>query len=154
MSSHWKSHAASAADVISAVRSGTNVFIHGACATPAPLIAALCARQDLADVRLYHLHTSGPAPFAECGREKEFRSVSLFTGAPLRSAIAENRADFVPIFLSDIPGLFLSGAVKLDVALLQVSPPDEHGMCSLGTSCDAAKARATDASASVQSQWL
>ena len=129
MSTEWQSRAASAADVVSVVRSGTNIFIHGACATPAPLIDALCARRDLADVRLYHLHTAGPAPFAECGREKEFRSVSLFTGAPLRAAIAENRADFVPIFLSDIPGLFLNGAVKLDVAFLQVSQPDAHGLC-------------------------
>jgi 4-hydroxybutyrate CoA-transferase len=140
MSLTWKSRAVSAADAVSVVKSGHRLFIHGACATPAPLLDALCARTDLADVRLYHLHTAGPAPFAACGREKEFRSVSLFTGAPLRQAIAEDRADFVPIFLSDIPGLFLSGAVKLDVAFLQLSPPDAHGLCSLGTSCDAAKA--------------
>jgi acyl-CoA hydrolase len=145
MNTNWKSRASSAADVVSAVRSGTNLFIHGACATPAPLLDALCGRHDLAEVKLYHLHTAGPAPFAAGGREKEFRSVSLFTGAPLRAAIAEGRADFVPIFLSDIPGLFLSGAVKLDVAVLQVSPPDAHGMCSLGTSCDAAKAAAETA---------
>ncbi len=141
----WKSRAISAAEALALVRSDTNIFIHGACATPAPLIDALCARHDLEAVRLYHLHTAGPAPFADSGREKEFRSVSLFTGAPLRKAIAESRADFVPIFLSDIPGLFLSGSVKLDVALLQVSPPDRHGMCSLGTSCDAAKAAAATA---------
>jgi len=145
MRSDWKSRGGGAAEVVSAVRSGTNVFLHGACATPAPLIDALCARRDLADVRLYHLHTAGSAPFADRGREKEFRSVSLFTGAALRPAIAEGRADFVPIFLSDIPGLFLSGRVKLDAALLQLSPPDEHGLCSLGTSCDAAKAAAETA---------
>ncbi|HWZ94211.1 MAG TPA: acetyl-CoA hydrolase/transferase C-terminal domain-containing protein [Opitutaceae bacterium] len=145
MTTNWKSRAVSAADVVSAVQSGTNLFLHGACATPAPLVEALCARTDLAEVRLYHLHTAGPAPFAMRGREKEFRSVSLFTGAPLRQAIAEDRADFVPIFLSDIPGLFLSGAVKLDVAFLQLSPPDAHGFCSLGTSCDAAKAAAETA---------
>ena len=78
-------------------------------------------------------------------REREFRSVSLFTGAPLRQAIADDRADFIPIFLSDIPALFMSGRVPLDVAVLQVSPPDRHGMCSLGTSCDAAKAAAETA---------
>src|SRR4051812_44740259 len=141
----WKSCAVSAADVVSVVRSGHQLFLHGACATPTPLIDALCARRDLAEVKLYHLHTAGPAPFASNGREREFRSVSLFTGAPLRQAVAEDRADFVPIFLSDIPGLFLSGAVKLDVAMLQVSPPDAHGLCSLGTSCDAAKAAAESA---------
>jgi len=145
MSTSWKSRAVSATDVVAAVRSDTNLFLHGACATPTPLVEALCTRSDLENVRLFHLHTSGPAPFAAPGREREFRSVSLFTGAPLRAAVNENRADFVPIFLSDIPGLFLSGAVPLDVAMLQVSPPDQHGMCSLGTSCDAAKAAAETA---------
>lgn len=145
MSPDWKSSAASPADAVAHIRSGTNVFIHGACATPAPLIEALCARHDLEGVKLYHLHTAGPAPFAASGREREFRSVSLFIGAPLRQAVAEDRADFIPIFLSDIPALFLSGSVPLDVALLQVSPPDRHGMCSLGTSCDAARAAAMTA---------
>jgi 4-hydroxybutyrate CoA-transferase len=145
MTTEWKSQAVSASDVVAAIRGGDNVFLHGACATPTPLIDALCARTDLGDVRLYHLHTSGPAPFAAPGREREFRSISLFTGAPLRKAVAEDRADFVPIFLSDIPGLFLTGAVKLDVAIVQVSPPDRHGLCSLGTSCDAAKAAAETA---------
>ncbi|HZP60762.1 MAG TPA: hypothetical protein VFB27_10605, partial [Opitutaceae bacterium] len=103
---NWKARAVSAADAVAGVRSGTNIFLHGAAATPTPLAEALAARHNLADVRLYHLHTEGPAPFAEPGREREFRSVSLFTGAPLRKAISEGRADFVPIFLSDIPGLF------------------------------------------------
>ena len=140
MSVSWQTRSVPAADVVAAVRSGTSVFVHGACATPAPLLEALCARRDLADVRLYHLHTAGPAPFAAPDRAREFRSVSLFAGAPLRQAIAEDRADFIPIFLSDIPDLFLSGQVPLDAALVQVSPPDRHGLCSLGTSCDAAKA--------------
>ena len=141
--SFWESarkRAVSPADAVAAVRSGTSIFLHGAAATPTPLIEALASRHDLADVRVFHLHTNGPAPFADPGREREFRSVSLFTGGPLRKAIAEGRADFVPIFLSDIPGIFLSGAVKLDVAILQLSPPDRHGMCSLGTSADAALA--------------
>ncbi len=145
MTTPWKSRAVSAADAIAVVGSGQNVFVHGACATPAPLLDALCARADLGDVRLYHLHTAGPASFAEVGREQAFRSISLFTGAPLRRAIADGRADFVPIFLSDIPGLFVNGNVKLDVAILQLSPPDAHGLCSLGTSCDAAKAAAETA---------
>lgn len=127
------------------VVSGTNVYLHGACATPAPLIDALCARRDLESVKLYHLHTAGPAPFASPERDREFRSVSLFTGAPLRKAVEENRADFVPIFLSDIPVLFISGQVQLDVAIVQLSPPDRHGMCSLGTSCDATAAAVASA---------
>jgi len=141
----WKTRASSAADAVANVRSGTAIFVHGAAATPTPLIEALAARHDLADVRLYHLHTAGPAPFADAGREREFRSISLFTGEPLRKALTEGRADFVPIFLSDIPDLFTSGAVQIDVALLQLSPPDQHGLCSLGTSCDAAKAAAATA---------
>ena len=147
-SSFWRSarsQAVSASDAAAVVRSGTAVFIHGAAATPTPLIEALALRHDLADVRLYHLHTAGPAPFAAPGREHEFRSVSFFTGAPVRPAVEEGRADFIPIFLSDIPGLFTSGAVRLDVAFLQLSPPDEHGFCSLGTSADAAKAAAETA---------
>ena len=145
LSLNWQSRAVSAAAAVAVARSGHNIFIHGAAATPTPLIEALAARRDLENVRLWHLHTNGAAPFAEPGREKEFRSVSLFTGAPLRAAVNEGRADFVPIFLSDIPGLFLSGQVALDVAFLQVSPPDHNGLCSLGTSCDAAKAAAETA---------
>ncbi len=141
----WKTRAITPTAAVACVRPGQHVFIHGAAATPTPLIGALTARQDLEGVRLWHLHTNGDAPFAAPGREKEFRSISLFTGAPLRAAIAEGRADFVPIFLSDIPGLFLSGQVQLDVAFLQLSPPDHNGLCSLGTSCDAAKAAAETA---------
>ena len=141
----WSSHARSAADAVAGIKSGDRVFIHGAAATPTALVDALCARQDLENVRVYHLHTNGPAPFAEPGYERSIRSISLFTGAPLRAAVAEGRADYVPIFLSDIPGLFLSGQVKLDAALLQLSLPDAHGHCSLGTSCDAAKAAAETA---------
>jgi acyl-CoA hydrolase len=147
-SSYWRSARSGAvapSKAVASIRSRTNVFIHGAAATPTPLIEALAARRDLADVRLYHLHTAGPAPFAEPGREKEFLSNSLFVGAPLRPAVASGQADYVPIFLSDIPGLFTSGLVRLDAALLQLSPPDEHGLCSLGTSADAAKAAADTA---------
>jgi acyl-CoA hydrolase len=121
------------------------VFVHGAAATPTPLIEALSRREDLADVSLYHLHTTGPASFAEPDRAGRFRSISLFTGAPLRQAIDEGRADFVPVFLSDIPRLFTSRAIPLDVALVQLSPPDRHGYCTLGTSVDAALAAAQSA---------
>jgi acyl-CoA hydrolase len=91
------------------------------------------------------MHTEGAAPYVAAGREAEFRAVSLFTGGPLRQAVAEGRADFVPVFLSDIPRLFTAGPFKLDVAVLQLSPPDRHGLCTLGTSCDAARAAADSA---------
>jgi acyl-CoA hydrolase len=116
------------------------VFIHGAAATPTPLMQALAARRDLEHVSLYHIHTNGPAPFAEPDQKGRFFSNSLFIGPPLRDAVNEGRADFIPIFLSDIPGLFLSGQIPLDVAILQLSPPDRHGCCTLGTSVDAALA--------------
>jgi acyl-CoA hydrolase len=116
------------------------VFVHGAAATPTPLLDALARRTDLADVRLWHLHLEGPLAFAGPEHAGRLRSVSLFTGAGLRDPVAEGRADFVPIFLSDIPALFTSGRVRLDAALVQLSPPDRHGYCSLGTSCDAARA--------------
>jgi acyl-CoA hydrolase len=136
----WIKRSVSAADAVAHLRSGTNVFIHGAAATPTPLTDAMVARGDLEKIRLYHMHLNGTAPFTEVPHCDRFRSISLFTGANCRKGIAEGQADFVPIFLSDIPGLFLSGQVKLDVALVQVSPPDRHGVCSLGTSVDCARA--------------
>jgi acyl-CoA hydrolase len=137
--------AISPAQAVGHVKSGASVFVHGAAATPTPLLEALAARTDLERVTLYHLHTNGPAPFAAAQHQGRFFSVSLFTGPPLRGAIDEGRADFVPIFLSDIPGLFTSGRLPLDVAFLQMSPPDAHGYCSLGTSIDTALAAARSA---------
>jgi len=141
----WESRAVGVDDVIGRLKSGSNVFIHGACATPTPLLEALCRRTDLEDVRLWHLHLGGPIPFSASEHTSRLRSISLFTTPVLREAIAEGRADFVPIFLSDIPYLFQSGRVKLDAALLQLSPPDAHGNCSLGTSVDAARAASLEA---------
>jgi acyl-CoA hydrolase len=119
---------------------GSRVFVHGAAATPTPLLEGLVARPDLDGVTLYHLHTSGPAPFAEPAVVGRFRSVSFFVGPALRQPIAEGRADFMPIFLSQIPGLFATRRIPLDVALVQLSRPDRHGLCTLGTSVDAARA--------------
>ncbi len=132
--------AASAAEVVAQIPSGARVFVHGAAATPVPLLDALSARTDLEGVRLYHLHTAGTASFVAPEVEGRLRSVSFFVGPPVRAAVAEGRADFAPVFLSDIPHLFTSGAIPLDVALVQLSPPDRHGLCSLGTSVDAARA--------------
>src|ERR1051325_4379680 len=121
------------------------LFLHGAAATPTPLVEALVARRDLTGVQLYHLHTAGPAPFCDPQHCQQFRSVSLFAGAPVRAAIARGDADFIPIFLSDIPALFTTRQIALDVALLQLSPPDRHGYCTLGTSVDAALAASQSA---------
>ncbi|MCX5896214.1 MAG: 4-hydroxybutyrate CoA-transferase [Proteobacteria bacterium] len=143
--SSWKSKAISAEEAVAHVKSGMKVFIHGAAATPTPLLAALCKRQELENVYLYHLHVSGDIPFADPSQQGRFFSVSLFTGAALRKPIEEGRADFMPIFLADIPKLFTSGTIQLDVAIVQLSPPDRHGLCTLGTSVDAAKAAADSA---------
>ncbi len=145
MTADWTQGATSADDAVACVRSGMRVFIHGAAATPTPLIEALARRTDLDNITLYHLHTSGPAPFATPEQQGRFFSVSLFTGPPLRAAIDDGRADFMPVFLSDIPSLFDSGLIPIDVALLQLSPPDRHGYCTLGTSVDAALAVARNA---------
>src|SRR5579862_4473992 len=145
---HWtdlQGQATAVRDAVALIKSGHRVFVHGASATPTPLLQALAGREDLQDVTLYHLHTSGPAAFAEPRCTGHLRSVSLFAGASLRRPIEEGLADFMPVFLSDIPALFESGRIPLDVAILQLSPPDAHGYCSLGTSVDAAKAAAETA---------
>ncbi|HQY62428.1 MAG: acetyl-CoA hydrolase/transferase family protein [Myxococcales bacterium] len=141
----WSSRAQSLEDLARRVRSGDKVFVHGAAATPTPLLEALARREDLEDVTLYHLHTQGPAPFVGPEQARRFRSVSLFAGPSTRAAIARGDADFMPVFLSDIPGLFASGAIQLDVALVQLSLPNRHGQCTLGTSVDAALAATASA---------
>ena len=137
---NWKDRAQTPAEVIARVKSGDRVFVHGAAATPTTLLSALCDRGDLERVRLYHLHLTGPCAVTDPAHEGHLRSVSLFTGANARKAVAEGRADFMPIFLSDIPGLFKTRRVPLDVAVVQLSPPDQHGNCTLGPSVDAARA--------------
>lgn len=141
----WKAKAVSPEDAVAHIKSGMKVFIHGAAATPTALLTALCKRRDLADVSLYHLHLSGDIPFVDPAQRGRFFSTSLFVGLELRKPIEEGRADFIPIFLSDIPRLFTSGVIRLDAAIIQLSPPDPHGICTLGTSVDAAKAAADSA---------
>lgn len=142
--STWTASATSAPDVVQHVKSGARVFVHGACATPTPLLDALAARTDLEGVQLYHLHLNGPCAFTDATCNGIF-SNSLFTGPSLRGPVERGLAEFIPVFLSDIPALFSSGQVPLDVAILQLSPPDAHGMCTLGTSVDAAQAAASSA---------
>jgi 4-hydroxybutyrate CoA-transferase len=143
--SQWADRAVSADEAVAHLRSGMSVFVHGAAATPTPLLEAMATRTSLDNVTLFHLHTTGPAPFVDPPHRERFRSVSLFAGPPVRQAIEEGAADFMPIFLSDIPSLFATGKVKLDAALLQLSPPDRHGYCTLGTSVDAALSAAIGA---------
>ena len=132
-------------EVVARIKSGDRVFVHGAAATPTALLDAMCERRDLEGVTLYHLHTEGRCAFADPVHHGRFRSVSLFVGPALRAAVADGRADFMPVFLSEIPNLFLSGQIPLDAAIVQLSPPNRHGHCTLGTSVDTAMAAVVSA---------
>src|SRR5579872_5809809 len=101
-------------------------------AAPKELILAMTARSsELRGVEIVQLHTEGPAPYTAPELSNSFRVNSLFIGASTRQAVQEGRADYVPIFLSEVPALFRSGEMPIDVALIQVSSPDRHGFCSL-----------------------
>ncbi len=144
MTPDWRNRASAPEDVVAHVASGHRVFVHGTSATPIPLLQALAARTDLEGVNLYSLHLEGADCLLDPSVAERLFTVALFCGAQQRQAVADGYGDFVPIFLSDIPRLFKSRTVDLDVAIVQVSPPDKHGWCTLGTSVDCALA-ATDA---------
>lgn len=126
------------AAAVSVIRPGDRVFIHSIAAAPQPLIQAMVElRPDLRDVEIVHLHTEGDVPYLlpECvGR---FRLNALFVGANARKAVDAGNADYTPVFLSEVPALFRKRVLPIDVALIQVSVPDAHGFCSLGTSVEA-----------------
>ncbi|HSK92945.1 MAG TPA: acetyl-CoA hydrolase/transferase C-terminal domain-containing protein [Candidatus Angelobacter sp.] len=141
-----------AADAVAGIESGQQIFVHGGAATPTSLLEALAGRAgDLHGVELIHFHTEGPAPHLAPEMDGHLRHRALFIGGNARAAVNEGRADYVPIFLSDVPELFTTGVVELDAVLINVSPPDAHGFCSLGTSIDAALA-ATRAARTVIAQ--
>lgn len=131
----------SAEQAVHHIYSGQRVFIHGGAATPTLLINALLMRAaELNNVELIHLHTEGSMTWADKAYEKSFKISNLFVGANARETIDYERIDYIPCFLSEIPNLFLSKQRPIDVALLHLSPPDQHGYCSLGVSVDVAKA--------------
>ena len=132
---------------MAAVNSGNRVYIHGGAATPHALISALIdQRPDLEDVELVHLHTEGPARYTDREMAGRFRHNALFIGPNTRLAVQEGRADYTPVFLSEIPSMFQRGGqLPLDVAFVHVTPPDAHGNCSLGVSVDCALAAARSA---------
>lgn len=125
----------------SLVNSHEHVYVSGNAATPTPLLEALAARRDeLTNVELVHVLQMGSDPFASMDLEGHFRRRSLFVGPADREAVNSGRADYVPVFLHEIPKLFRERHVPIDVAFLQVSPPDEHGFMSLGCEVIASKA--------------
>jgi 4-hydroxybutyrate CoA-transferase len=133
----------SAEDAVKVIGSGDCVYIHPGCAEPERLVNAMVARADeLRNVKVIHILTRGIANYVRPEMAGSFRHVALFSGANVREAINEGRADIVPIFLSEIESLFSSGAMPIDVALIHVSPPDEHGFCSFGVGVDTTKTAA------------
>ncbi|MFL5721251.1 MAG: acetyl-CoA hydrolase/transferase family protein [Chloroflexota bacterium] len=126
------------AEAAAVIRSGDQIYLHCAAATPSVLLDALVARADeLRDVSIVHLHIEGPGPHLAPEMEAHFRHRALFVGPNARAAVNEGRADYVPVFLSDVPRLFASGALPLDAVFVNATPPDSHGFCSLGTSVEA-----------------
>jgi acyl-CoA hydrolase len=124
---------------VSAVRPGDRVYLQGGCAVPRELVSALVDRKaELTGVEIVHLHTEGPADYVRPEMSRSFRHNALFIGANTREAVNAGRADFTPVFLSEAPALF-STTLPLDLAMIQVSPPDKAGFCSLGISVDCAK---------------
>ncbi len=130
-------------EAVKVIRSGDCVYIHPGCAEPEQLVRAMVARaHELRKVKVIHILTRGIADYVLPEMGASFRHVALFSGANVREAINEGRADIVPIFLSEIESLFSSGALPIDVALIHVSPPDEHGFCSFGVGVDTTKTAA------------
>lgn len=131
----------SAAEAVGGVKSGDRVFIHGSAATPTPLVAALQARgPQLRDVELVSITHMSDVDFDRPELAESFFVNSLFVSEPTRAVVNSDHGDYLPVFLSEIPQLFRRRILPIDVALIQVSPPDAHGFCSLGTSVDIAKA--------------
>jgi len=141
----YKDKVRTAKEAISTVRHGNRVFIGSGAGEPQSLVEALSAREDLSDTELIHIMTLGVAPYAEPKFGNKFRHNAFFIGNNVREAVAECRGDYTPIFLSEIPALFREGRIVIDYALIQVSPPDDHGYCSYGVSTDIVKSAAESA---------
>jgi 4-hydroxybutyrate CoA-transferase len=127
----------SAAEAVSVIQSGQRVYVHQGCAEPEPLVEAMTARAgELRNVEVVHMAMMGSAPYAQAQYKDNFRHNALFIGANVREAVQQRRADYIPIFLGEIEGLFLDGTLPIDVALMQCTPPDRNGFVSLGPSID------------------
>jgi acyl-CoA hydrolase len=133
----------SAEDAVKLIKSGDNIYCSGNASTPFTLLNALAKIKDeLLDVKIFHVLLFGEDPLSKPEMKGHFRHNSLFVGPADREAINDGRADYIPIFLYEIPQLFYSRSIRLDVALIHTSPPDEHGFMSFGTECLASKGAA------------
>ena len=130
-------------EAVTHIKSGDNIVIQPGCAAPIELINAMVNRKDeLENVNLYHILVVGDLPYTKPGMEKHFKHKAFFIGANTREAVNDGRAEFIPIFLSEVPLLFKRGQIKTDVALIHLSPPDEHGFCSYGVDVGTIKSAA------------
>jgi acyl-CoA hydrolase len=130
-----------AAEAVAGIRPGNGIYVHGQAATPSVLLDALVARAaELTDVTVAHLHIEGPGPHLATTMAGHLRHRALFIGPNARAAVNEGRADYVPVFLSEVPALLSSGRLPIDAVFINVTPPDAHGFCSLGTSVEAVHA--------------
>ena len=142
----YKKKLVTAEEAVSMIQSNERVYVSGNAATPYVLLKALAERKDeLEDVELVHVLLLGEDPLSKPEMEGHFRHNSLFVGSADRKAINEGRADYVPIFLHQIPNLFYTGQMPIDGAMLHLSPPDEHGFMSFGVEVLASKAAAETA---------
>jgi acyl-CoA hydrolase/GNAT superfamily N-acetyltransferase len=142
----YKSLICTAEQAVVGIRPGQRVFIGTGCAQPQELVRALTARSDqLANTEIISLLTVGEAPYALERLARHFRVNTFFVTANVRDVVQQGLGGYTPIFFSDIPQLFASGRLPLDAALIQVTPPDEQGMCSLGISVDVVKSAAENA---------
>lgn len=133
-------HYVSAEEAISLVQSNNRIFLHGSACTPNFLISELAKQsQRLRNIEIVSITLQGNVEIAKPEYKDSFYINSLFVSTPVREAVNSNRGDFIPVFLSEIPMLFKKDILSLDVAIIQVSPPDQHGYCSLGTSIDIAR---------------
>ena len=125
-------------DAVQFIQSNMRVYIHPGCAEPESLVEALMARgPSVENVEIVHLMTTGRADYIAPQMEGHFRHNAMFIGPNVRQAVNDGRADYTPVFLSQVEDLFESGQMPIDVALIQVSPPDAHGFCSFGVGVDA-----------------
>ena len=133
----YKSKLRTADEALRCVVSGMRVYIQPGCAEPETLVEALIKRAPhVHDVEIVHMMTMGGAPYVAPGMAGHFRHNAVFIGSNVREAINDGRADYTPVYLSEIEDLFESGAMPIDVALIEVSPPDSHGFCSFGIGVD------------------
>lgn len=128
------------------IRSGDGVYLHSNAGVPRTLVDAMVVRApQLRDVKIYQLITLGPAPYAEPQYFESFYVHSLFIGPNVRKAVADSRADYTPVYFSELPALFRAGALRVDVCMLQCSPPDSDGNMSFGLAMDCTPAALTNA---------